>query len=96
MSFTITRNGSDISSHVITYLREQKICNGIGVLQVTLDKSYSGSISPYDILVLTENGTKVGTYYVSTINSNFPDYTILVDAQDGTKINDRLFCSGDL
>lgn len=85
MDAQILHNGVDISTDVISYTREQQICSGIGNINVQVKITSSRTFTTYDTIVLYENGTKKGTYYVASINRSLPNSTITLVGQDGSK-----------
>lgn len=92
MQATILHNDVDISSYVISYSREQKVCNGIGLLELVLEKNIGRIFDPYDIIVIYEldynsqTTFKAGTYYVSSQSDSDPEGNITVSCQDGSKM----------
>src|SRR3990172_760083 len=85
MDVVVKHNGANISSHVISYEREHKICTGIGMLEMVVDYEYGGTFDPWDTITLFENGDKTGLYYVSSASEGQPNATIEITAQDNSK-----------
>lgn len=85
MNVIVEHNGVDISSFVIDYKREQKICSGIGTLQLTLDGAFSTSITTWDRIDIFEEGIQRGHYYVSEYGRFNKEGTIVLSCQDGSK-----------
>lgn len=85
MNVDVTWNGNNITSHLISYRREQVLCDGIGTLTITLEGDFSSTIDAWDTIILYEDGTKKGTFYVTQTTQNAPSWEITVDCQDGSK-----------
>lgn len=86
IDITITHNGTNITDYVISYNREKYICTGIGTISVTvLDNGRF--YDEWDTIVLYEEGTKKGTYYIKSKRRE--KGAIVIEAQDGsTKLVD--------
>lgn len=80
----VKQNSTNINSSVIKYNWTKKICSGEGLLQLELKSSHSISIG--DVITITENGTKKGTYTVETVSEDKKLGSLLVDARDGFKL----------
>lgn len=85
MNVEVRHNGNAITSHVIKYDREHKICTGIGMIELEVDYSYGGTFDPWDSIDIYENGTHSAKYYVSSVSEGQPSATIVVTAQDNSK-----------
>jgi hypothetical protein len=85
MDIQVKINGIDVTHYTISYIRNKKICTGIGTLQLDLSKNYATSIFPNDTVQIYENGSLVGTYIVNTENIDDPQYNRFIEAQDGSK-----------
>lgn len=85
MNVRITHDGSTITSHVIRYDREHKICTGIGMLEMEVDYSYGATFNPWDVVNIYEGGSLKGKYFVSTVSEGQPNATITVTCQDNSK-----------
>lgn len=85
MEIQVKHGSTDITSRVVSYNREHNICTGIGRLQITLEGTYSTSISPHDTISIYENGDFKVKYYVSDVDRNAPDGTIVLQCQDRSK-----------
>jgi hypothetical protein len=85
MNVRIVHDGTDISSHVIRYDREHKICTGIGMLELEVDYTYGSSFNPWDKISIYEDGSKAAEYYVSIVSEGQPSATVVVTAQDKSK-----------
>jgi hypothetical protein len=83
MNVVVKRNGVDITNYVLGYKREQKICTGVGNLEVVVDTSY-GNIAPGDTFILEELGNKKATYTVESIQKDAFG-TNMVTCIDGAK-----------
>lgn len=85
MNVSVKHNGSNITSHVVKYDREHKICTGIGMLEVEIENTYSGTFDPWDSIDIYENGSLSCRYFVSSVSENQPSSTFSVTAQDNSK-----------
>lgn len=85
MNVKVTLNGNDITNRVVSYERIQKVCSGIGELTLELEGSFSGSVDPWDEIIIEEGGEQKGIYYVNSVNKTHPAYTYTISAQDGSK-----------
>jgi len=85
MNVRIMHGSINITSHVIRYDREHKICNGIGMIELEVDYAYGSNFDPWDLIDLYENGKHAAKYYVSRVEEGQPSATVVVTAQDGSK-----------
>ncbi len=85
MNVTVKHNGTSVTAFVEHYTREQKICSGVGTLEVSFVNTVDRTFEPYDLIELREAGVKKGTYYVDTISKAEPDGLITVFCRDGSK-----------
>ena len=85
MDVSVKHNGTTISSYVIQYEREHKICTSIGRLNIVLAISYPTQIDPWDTFDIYENGNFQVRYYASDVVFSVPDSTITVECQDNSK-----------
>lgn len=85
MNVSVKHNGTTISSYVIEYTREHKICTGIGQLEITLSLTYPTDIVPWDTIDIYENGSFQVKYYVSSVSKSQPDGVIRLECQDKSK-----------
>ena len=85
MDVTVKHNGSSITSHVVRYDREAKICTGIGMLELEVAYTYGGTFDPWDSIDIYENGSHAGKYYVSSASEGQPSATLVIQAQDNSK-----------
>jgi hypothetical protein len=85
LNVQVKHNSVDISSYVISYEREHKICTGIGRLNVVLAINYPTNIDPWDSFDIWENGSFQVRYYVSDVVFSVPDATVTVECQDNSK-----------
>ena len=83
INVVVKRNGTNISSYTINYIREVDLCSGIGFLALTVDPTCP-TITAGDKIVITEGGSKKGTFYVSAI-TKVPDKGYKIDCQDNSK-----------
>lgn len=89
MDVRIMHGSTNISSHVIAYRREHKICTGVGMIELEIDYTYGGTFDPWDLIDLYENGSHTAKYYVSTASEGQPSASFTVSAQDNSKrLND--------
>ena len=85
MDISIELNGTPITQYVVSYSREQKICTGIGTLDIVVYETAPISFTTWDNIDLYEEGGYVGRFFVSTISSNQPQVTKTVSCQDTSK-----------
>lgn len=86
INFEIRHDGTNISDHVINYSRFQYICTGIGTIDIQLENINLGrTISPWDTMVLYEDGTKIGTYIVASAIRSAEGGTLTLQCQDYSK-----------
>ena len=90
MNVSIDINGNDVSNYVVSYERESKICSGIGMFRVVLslncfDTLVDDDVMPWRSVVLSEGGVVVKRYFINSSSKNLPDYSLTIDAQDGSK-----------
>ncbi len=85
MNVQIKHNGTTITSRVISYVREHRICTSIGTLEITLEGTYSTAINPWDTFDIYENGSFKVRYYVSDVTESIPSGTITANCQDKSK-----------
>ena len=85
MALAITLEGASILSYVTSYERTHNICTGVGALTLMLDATYDmDTIDPFDIVVVTEDGTIKGRYYVLSVEKTFPESTVTLNCQDAS------------
>jgi|GEM_PF-5753713 len=83
MKATVYCNGSNITTSVISYDRDQTLCTGIGVLRITvLDTVTLPNL--YHEVVLYEDGVKKGSYFVHSIDADRPEQTMTFTCQDAS------------
>lgn len=85
MNVQVTWNGSDITTSVIEYTREQDICTGEGTLDLNVEAKTARGFDPWDTIIVYEEGTKVHTYNISSIEEVIPDVMYIVTCQDDSK-----------
>lgn len=85
MNVQIEHNSSDITQYVISYDREHKICTGIGILDIVIDREIPVTFEPWDSIDIHENGDFKVRYYVSDIVDEIPSGTISLRCQDNSK-----------
>lgn len=59
----VHHNGNDISTEVVSYSIQKKICTGIGSLEIEVVTG--GSYDPWDIIEVWEYGYKKGKFFIS-------------------------------
>ena len=80
----LLHNSTDITNLVLSYTRQQEICSGTGTFDVLLVDS-GRSYTVWDVLELSENGTKKGEYFITETDDDENAGTISINAQDGSK-----------
>lgn len=85
MNVSVRHNGTPITSYVLEYEREHKICTGIGQLNLVVAGNIPISFEPWDEISIYENGSFQVKYYVSTITASKPSSTITLECQDKSK-----------
>lgn len=78
-------DGTDVTTKVLGYSREQQICTGIGKLNIQFSKNLGKNPDPWDKIVLYERGEKKGTYYIETHTYIADTGVIDVEAVDNSK-----------
>jgi len=85
MQVAVKHNSQDITNHVIRYDREHKLCTGIGLIEIEVEYSYSGTFDPWDSIDIYENGSHTGSYNVSSVSEGQPSATFVISGQDESK-----------
>jgi len=85
MNVQILHNGTDITTYVTNYTREQNICTGIGLFDVQIASNCTRTFNPGDTVVLYEAGVKKGTYYCSITAKEETGYFYTLNCQDASK-----------
>lgn len=85
MDIRIIHDGNDITSYVVSYTREQKICTGIGIFDFVVYENAPIVFTTWDEVELYEGGNHIGNYFISTINAIHPSATIAISCQDASK-----------
>ena len=75
MNIIVKHNGLDITSSVISYNIEKKICSGVGSLEIEIVSG--GSYNPWDIIEIWEDSNKKGKFFVSKILDDVVGTTVL-------------------
>jgi hypothetical protein len=65
MEVEVRFNGDDITTSVVSYNMQKKICTGVGSLEIEVVTG--GSYDPWDIIEIWEYGIKKGKFFVSKI-----------------------------
>lgn len=82
MDVRIYHEGTEITSHVISYDREHLICTGVGQLSITIERTIGRTFNPWDSIDIYENGDFKVSYYVSGTADSIPDGTIILQYID--------------
>lgn len=78
MEATVTIGGVDCSNYIVFVNRHHSICRMVGEAEVGLDPTWNQAFSPYDEVVITEDGTKTFTGYVANIgHSRMPPARVI-------------------
>lgn len=85
MNIQIVHELTDITEHVISYRRQQTVCDGIGTFTLDTPLSASLGFDTWDYIELTEDGNLKGKYFIATITENIPKGIVTVDCQDRSK-----------
>ncbi len=85
MDLLVKHSGTNITSHVLGYEREHKICTGIGTLKVEIERTISRTFDPWDSVDIWENGSFQVRYYISNVVDSVPDGKITLECQDLSK-----------
>jgi hypothetical protein len=85
MSFSIICEGTDISDYSISFERNVQICTGVGTLDFVVTKNVSISFTTWDTVLLYEEGSKKGTFNISTITREANTGNYLISCQDNSK-----------
>jgi len=85
MDVQITWEGNDITESVIEYRRDQRICDGIGSIDITVEADTSRAFDTWDNIILEEEGITKGKYFIGSVEKIAPDGTYLIAAQDNSK-----------
>ena len=67
MNATATIGGVDCSDRIVFVNRHHSICSMVGGAEIGLDPTWNQAFSPYDTVVITENGTKTFTGFMANI-----------------------------
>lgn len=85
MNVQITWNGSDITHSIAEYVREADICTGQGTLDMTVEAKTARGFSPWNTIIVYENGSKMGTYNIFSAEEQVPGGIYVVSCQDDSK-----------
>ena len=85
MDIVVEHNSVDVSSYVISYTRESKICTGVATLEMEMVYTYPTAILPWDTISIIEEGNRVATFYVGQVTDSQPGAVITINAQDNSK-----------
>ena len=75
----------DITDHVISYERSQKMCTSVDTLNIVLSPDCGQSLHPWDVIKIYEDGGLKGTYYINDGGLQQPDGSFIVAGQDNSK-----------
>jgi len=84
LNVQVKHNDFDISNITIRYERNQQICTGIGMLNITLVDN-GRDYDPWDTIEITELGVKRGEYFISSVVRNKKEGVVELNCQDGSK-----------
>ena len=85
MSFNLYRNGSEITSNVLSYSRNQELCSGVGSLEFTTHIDDPTIYTTWDLIEPYEDGILKGKFYISTIDKTVIPGRISISCQDSSK-----------
>lgn len=85
MNVQITWEGTDITTSVIEYSREQDICTGFGTLDLNVEAKTAKNFKPWDTIILYEDGHQVHIYNIASEEQRIPDGMYVVNCQDDSK-----------
>jgi len=77
-------NSIDVTGKVIAYNRDQNICTGIANLSITMIDT-GVHYDPWDVVILYEEGSKAGIFYVSSVMLVKNSGELQLVCQDGSK-----------
>jgi len=87
--YEIRINGNNITDYVESFSRSVSICEGIENLNLVLDISLGiDYVNIFDKIEIYENGSKVKTFYVDSIDIPVPDYVLVISATDMKRVRD--------
>jgi hypothetical protein len=84
MNVTVYYEGTNITTSVLSYDRDQTICTGIGALRLELRRNCPVTPQIYRTITLYEEGNKKGTYYIHTIDKSIPSNNLVLSCQDAS------------
>lgn len=85
MNFRIECNGIDISTDIVNYNREEKICDSSGLIEIQIQGNTNKSIEIGDTIVLYEEGSKRLTYSINTREHDLNTNLIMIVANNGQR-----------
>src|SRR5690349_5838521 len=85
MDILVKHNGTNISTHVLSYEREHKICTGIGILTLEVERTINRTFDPWDSVDIWENGSFQVRYYITSVDDSVPEGKLKIDCQDLSK-----------
>lgn len=85
MNVNVTCNAVSLDTYLISYTREDNICNSTSILTLTLSINCPITFDFYDELIITEGGVKKGTYALLANSKNIPQGTITINASNTQK-----------
>jgi len=81
MEATVTIGGVNCSSYIVFVNRHHGICQMVSEPEIGLDPTWNQAFSPYDEVIITENGTKVFTGFVANIGHSRMPPTRAINCQ---------------
>lgn len=95
MNVVVTLNDGDITNYVVNISTNQQVCTGIGTMELALSGNFPLELLTWDIIKLYEDGDLIGTYNISQISYDSPEYLINIQAQDDSKKLQDYFIADD-
>lgn len=86
MNISIIHNSTEIVSKVLNYTRTLDICSGIGTLEMVAQFENDINLDPWDLILVYEDGTKIGEFYVSMFDKSHDSGQKGISCQDGSKL----------
>lgn len=81
----VRHNSTNITDYIVDYRRELDICTGIGIVNIEVVKTYSGTFEPWDNIDVYEDGVKRGEFNVGKIETASESHNKKVFCQDNSK-----------
>lgn len=94
MNFQVLLNGNNINSYVLSYIRTQSLCEGVGKVKVEAIKQLNVSIG--DTLSIYEDGIKKGEYFIKEIDTIVENGSKIIDGQDDSWKLENFFITDNI